>query len=57
MAASKSTFRHHFHDKVSSVDAIEEVWSGCFDGGHHHVDCDGSEEVQSFECVKVLNFL
>ena len=38
VAASKSTFRHHFHDKVSSIDAIEEGWSGIFDGSLHVVN-------------------
>ena len=54
VAASKSTLRHNFHDKVSSIDAIEEVRSGCFDGSLHFVDFDCSEEVQSLEGLKVL---
>ena len=49
MVASKSTFRLNFHGKVCCTDALEEVWSGCFDGGLHVIDFGGSEEVPSFE--------
>ena len=52
--ASKSTFSFNFHGKVCSMDAIEEVQSGCFDGNLHVSDFECSEEVQSFGGVKAL---
>ena len=54
VVASKSIFSCNFHGKVCSLDAVEEVWNGCFDGSLHVVDLDCSEEMPSLEGAKVL---